>query len=257
MTTKIATLAAILALSSSLSVSAAIKNVPVTEAKLAQLTQQDDYQNVSAIKRAFAKKVALNFNVIEPTLKQQLSHYRLVVTPDELGSSHISQQLDLATANHALNFLKGLPLNTGNLLQLRLAHSDMLANWQQGQAPLFAFAPQGNDKYWTHIEAFDQSGQLHSLPVDELPTQPTFIIELDQHKTHHAGLAVMKHVFNAHHEEPTSLTHRTLNNAEPLSTSVLKKIRLKMMKNRGFQALLKCMALLQALIRAEMHLCLM
>ena len=226
MTTKIATLAALLALTSSFTASAAIKTAPMTTAQLTQLTQQDEYQDVSAIKRALAKKIALNFNTIEPTVKQQLSQYRLVVTPDELGSLNISQLLDLSTANQALHFLKGLPKNSGDLLQLRLAHSDMLANWQQGQAPLFAFAPQGNDKYWTHIDAFDQSGQLHSLPVDELPTQPTFIIELDQHKTHQAGLAVMKHVFNASHFKPSSMAHQTLNDAEPLSTSVLKKIRL-------------------------------
>ncbi|MBE0364453.1 hypothetical protein PULV_a2793 [Pseudoalteromonas ulvae UL12] len=226
MTTKTTKLLTLMALASCASAFSPLHATEMTQLQLTQLTEQAQYENVSAIKRTLAQKIAANYTMIAPALKQQLSQYNLVFNPQALHTLSANIPLELSQANQALHHLKGLPSQTGDLLQLRLAHSDMLVEWQQGQAPLFAFAPQGNDKHWTHIEAFDQFGQIHTLDVNELPTQPTFIIELDQHKTQQAGLAVMKNIFAANHSQTEQLQMTPQGDAEPLSTSVLNKIRL-------------------------------
>ena len=226
MTTTITKLAALIALTCSAATALAIEAAPLTAMNNDPTTEIAQQQSVFAVKRSLAKKIALNYATFAPQMKQQLSQYNLTMDAQQLSSLAIPKSLNLAQANHMIQQLKGLPNNTDNLLQLRLAHSDMLVDWQQGKAPLFAFAPQGNDKYWTEIEAFDQFGQIHILAVDELPQQPTFIIELDGKKTHQAGLAVMKQILTANQPQIQAPMMQTQDTAEPLSTSVLNKIRL-------------------------------
>ena len=192
---------------------------------LAKLAQ---YKDVATIKRNFAKQIALNYSVLNADLKQTLSQYKLVLNADQLPSLGMHTQQNTRLANNALQQLKGLPQNTGSLLQVRLASDKMLSAWQQGERPLFAFAPAGDDTKWSEIEAFDQYGDIHYLSVDQMPTQPVFIIELDQQKVQDAGIAVMRGILSANKFSKSTVSPKNqLSNEQPLQTSVLKKIRLE------------------------------
>lgn len=195
------------------------------------LRAQGQFDNVTTIKRNLAKSVAVNYHTLDAHLKQQLSTYQLSLNVEKLPALGMQKQHDLNAANSSLLQLKGLPANTGSLMQVRLASENMLDRWQQGDAPLFAFAPSGDDKNWSEIEAFDQFGNIHYLSVDDMPEQPVFVIELDQQKVHHAGLNVMKQVFSSANTQKTSAvsvnqTQQTQNNDQPISTSILKYIHL-------------------------------
>lgn len=192
---------------------------------LAKLAQ---YKDVATIKRNFAKQIALNYSVLNAVHKQTLSQYKLVLNADQLPSLGMHTQQNTRLANNALQQLKGLPQNTGSLLQVRLASDKMLSAWQQGERPLFAFAPAGDDTQWSEIEAFDQYGDIHYLSVDQMPTQPVFIVELDQQKVQDAGIAVMRGILSANKFSKTTVSPKNqLSNEQPLQTSVLKKIRLE------------------------------
>nr|WP_081745115.1 MULTISPECIES: DUF3103 family protein [unclassified Pseudoalteromonas] len=192
---------------------------------LAKLAQ---YKDVATIKRNFAKQIALNYSVLNADLKQTLSQYKLVLNADQLPSLGMHTQQNTRLANNALQQLKGLPQNTGSLLQVRLASDKMLSAWQQGERPLFAFAPAGDDTQWSEIEAFDQYGDIHYLSVDQMPTQPVFIVELDQQKVQDAGIAVMRGILSANKLSKSTVSPKNqLSNEQPLQTSVLKKIRLE------------------------------
>ncbi|WP_036956511.1 MULTISPECIES: DUF3103 family protein [Pseudoalteromonas] len=192
---------------------------------LAKLAQ---YKDVATIKRNFAKQIALNYSVLNADLKQTLSQYKLVLNADQLPSLGMHTQQNTRLANNALQQLKGLPQNTGSLLQVRLASDKMLSAWQQGERPLFAFAPAGDDTQWSEIEAFDQYGDIHYLSVDQMPTQPVFIVELDQQKVQDAGIAVMRGILSTNKFSKSTVSPRNqLSNEQPLQTSVLKKIRLE------------------------------
>ncbi|KYL33688.1 hypothetical protein A2I96_02995 [Pseudoalteromonas tetraodonis] len=192
---------------------------------LAKLAQ---YKDVATIKRNFAKQIALNYSVLNADLKQTLSQYKLVLNADQLPSLGMHTQQNTRLANNALQQLKGLPQNTGSLLQVRLASDKMLSAWQQGERPLFAFAPAGDDTQWSEIEAFDQYGDIHYLSVDQMPTQPVFIVELDQQKVQDAGIAVMRGILSTNKFSKTTVSPKNqLSNEQPLQTSVLKKIRLE------------------------------
>ena len=192
------------------------------------LVQQAQYKNVATIKRNFAKQVALNYSVLNADLKQSVNKYNLVLNADQLSTVARHTKRNISQANSALQQLKGLPNNTGSLLQVRLASESMLTDWQQGEKPLFAFAPAGDDSQWSEIEAFDQFGDIHYLSVDQMPTQPVFIVELDQQKVQDAGIAVMKGILSANKFSKNMVSPQNqLSNEQPLQTSVLKKIHLE------------------------------
>ncbi|MBB1420813.1 DUF3103 family protein [Pseudoalteromonas sp. SG43-7] len=192
------------------------------------LSKLAQYKDVTTIKRNFAKQIALNYSVLNADLKQTLSQYKLILNADQLPSLGMHTQQNTRLANSALQQLKGLPQNTGSLLQVRLASDEMLSAWQQGERPLFAFAPAGDDSQWSEIEAFDQFGDIHYLSVDQMPTQPVFIVELDQQKVQDAGIAVMRGILSANKFSKTTVSPQNqLSNEQPLQTSVLKKIRLE------------------------------
>jgi len=192
------------------------------------LSKLAQYKDVATIKRNFAKQIALNYSVLNADLKQTLSQYKLVLNADQLPSLGMHTQQNTRLANSALQQLKGLQQNTGSLLQVLFASDKMLSAWQQGERPLFAFAPAGDDTQWSEIEAFDQYGDIHYLSVDQMPTQPVFIVELDQKKVQDAGIAVTRGILSANKFSKTTVSPKNqLSNEQPLQTSVLKKIRLE------------------------------
>ena len=177
------------------------------------------------IKKQVAKNVALSLSGVNTQLQLQLNQYQDTVPLDQVAVNANTQRL-VAEANQYTRQLKGLSDNNSNLYQLRLADNEMLTAWQQGQMPLIAFAPKGDDKDWQYVEAYDHQGQLHLLDAHTLPQRPVLIVELDSAQVKREGLAVMRRVFAEHGMTMASQDVTAGDEAQPLSTSVLKRIRL-------------------------------
>ena len=177
------------------------------------------------IKKQVAKNVALSLSGVNTQLQLQLNQYQDTVPLDQVAVNANTQRL-VAEANQYTRQLKGLSDNNSNLYQLRLADNEMLTAWQQGQMPLIAFAPKGDDKDWQYVEAYDHQGQLHLLDAHTLPQRPVLIVELDNAQVKREGLAVMRRVFADHGMAMPSQDATAGDEAQPLSTSVLKRIRL-------------------------------
>ncbi|NUZ12131.1 DUF3103 family protein [Pseudoalteromonas sp. McH1-7] len=180
---------------------------------------------VADIKKQIAKNLALSLHQINTQVQTQLSEYQDTISLEQLQVGGAAAKL-MTEASQYTRALKGLTDNTSNLYQLRIASSQMLTKWQQGEVPLIAFAPKGDDKSWQYVEAFDQHGQLHLLDAHKMPERPVLIVELDAKKTKAEGLEVMKRVFAKQGMMMPSAEMQTNDEAAPISTSVLKKIRL-------------------------------
>lgn len=200
-------------------------NISATQIDKTKITSNQIQQtSVTNIKRQIAKEIAVNYSIQSEIFKDNISYNNLTISSDLLQSSALSKRLQLKERSNSIRVLKGFQLAQSNLVQLRLADNLMIDALNKGKEPLFAFEPAGNDKYWEEIEAFDMQGNLHILDVVALPTHPTFIVELDTNKTLKAGLNVMRSVLKSQ-----SANIKTLNSTsqdQPISTSVLKKIRL-------------------------------
>ncbi len=182
--------------------------------------------NVAAQKRELARILAKRYPVLAGELKEKINRYQLHLSTDELQALTSSERQMLQQADNRIRRSKGLSQQGPSLLQLRLADEAMLAAWQGGEEPLFAFAPEGNDKYWDVIEAFDSRGYVHLLDVNTLPDRPVLVVELDGKKALSEGLKVMRETFAKGHGGSVSQAVTTQSDAEAISTSVLKRIRL-------------------------------
>jgi hypothetical protein len=142
------------------------------------------------------------------------------------------QQGDLA-----IKSTKGLDFVSESLIELRLADESMLTAWQAGKAPLFAFAPEGNDSQWDYIEAFDTNGNIELLDVYNMPERPVFVVGIDGKRALAEGLKVMRSVFSGQNEMNKSslgtglfdVAANVSTTAEDgsISTTVIKTIHLK------------------------------
>lgn len=99
-------------------------------------------------------------------------------------------------ANSAVLVAKGLPADTGSLLQLRLGHPDMKAALSRGEAPLVAAAP--TDDAVTAVTAYDRAGAPVRLDATAVPQRPVFVVEVDTDKALQAGMAVFRAILDAH-----------------------------------------------------------
>jgi hypothetical protein len=202
---------------------APLEQVPVNKSQKIELNSVYDF------KRDLAKKLSKEYSHFENSLKSQVNEYNMIVSIDKNLESSSNSQLNFSQVNSQLRQIKGLTANGEPLLQVRLAHRDMLLSWQQGNAPLFAFEPKGNEKNWRNIEAFDIEGNTHLLDVYTLPEQPVFVVELNSHKSIKAGLQVMKAILSStDNKKPLRFDKHDTNstNSTDISTSVLKKIKL-------------------------------
>ncbi|EEW07601.1 DUF3103 domain-containing protein [Vibrio mimicus] len=208
-----------------------------------QLSPQAKADAVVAQKRQLAESFSQNYATYAQTLKTQITADNLSVSMSDLvdvaPSAEFSQQL--RSADKSVRSLKGIEQYTDQLLQLRLADASMLQEWKEGESPLFAFEPSGNDDTWQYIEAFDVYGQIHQLDVYQLPDVPVFVVDNDSAIELKAGLQAMRAEMQRlgqdsqlSTEESSSVeaSTRTLSRSAdsdtpPLSTTVLKKIRLQ------------------------------
>ncbi|MCF2908674.1 DUF3103 domain-containing protein [Pseudoalteromonas sp. DL2-H2.2] len=223
-----------LGLSAAASATAApVETVSNLAAPLAQIDRFNPQAfQVSDIKKVMAKSLAQELSQQGPRWQSALaSQPRLTV--QDMQVSQQAQSL-IGQASTQTRVLKGLPQSDSNLYQLRLASADMLSQWQEGEEPLIAFAPKGDDKTWIHVEAYDSDGQLHLLDAQQMPQRPVLVLELDQQQVRREGLAVMQNIFSSAREAQS--VERFSNNmlqtnqmtiqSEAISTSVLKRIRL-------------------------------
>ncbi|MCG7536985.1 DUF3103 family protein [Pseudoalteromonas sp. OOF1S-7] len=225
-----------LALSLSAAASATAAPVEAVNKLAAPLAQIDRFNpqafQVSDIKKVMAKSLAQELSHQGPRWQSALaSQPRLTV--QDMQVSQQAQSL-IGQASTQTRVLKGLPQSDSNLYQLRLASADMLSQWQEGEEPLIAFAPKGDDKTWIHVEAYDSDGQLHLLDAQQMPQRPVLVLELDQQQVRREGLAVMQNIFSSARDGQTVerfsrdmlQTNQMTIQSEAISTSVLKRIRL-------------------------------
>ncbi|MEX2962932.1 DUF3103 family protein [Microbulbifer sp. TYP-18] len=175
-------------------------------------------------KRLLARQFADSYATANLALKQHINHRDLSVSADKIYQTN--KKL-LNRSNQMIRIAKGLNPSGENLIQLRIASKKMITAWHNGSDPLFAFSPEGDEKQWTGIEAFDTDGNVHFLDVYTLPTRPVFIVELDGRKALREGLEVMRNLFSARDAELSRSNILETGFTEPLSTTVLKHIRLE------------------------------
>ncbi|MBD1570394.1 MULTISPECIES: DUF3103 domain-containing protein [Aliivibrio] len=202
----------------------------------AMAAAQDDVS-----KRALAQELSRAFPQLENNLKSTINQYQMSASLSDLSTQTKPQpqvrtfMAAMTTANKTEIQARGLEKYTDELLELRLADPSMLARWQAGQSPLFAFEPEGAESEWQYIEAYDIDGNLHYLDVYDVPERPVLVVDTNNREELKAGLALMRDEFKAlQSSEPSEkvkpAAYAMLRSAaEPteINTTILKKIQLK------------------------------
>lgn len=200
--------------------------------------------SVASAKREIALALSRQYTQVLPALQSGINRYNLTVNADQvLQSSGITTQA-LHKSERAIRSAKGLATTAANksvfkgvkhpdLVQFRLADASMLNDWQQGVSPLFAFEPEGNDKDWANIEAYDVNGDIHLLDVYQLPDRPVIVVGLDKQQTIREGLAVMREILaqstDSRKQLKSAYPQRSASKsgAQAISTTVIKQISLQ------------------------------
>ncbi|SGY85306.1 Putative uncharacterized protein [Moritella viscosa] len=221
----------------------------VSAAKFADTKQiaqkRPDYGiSVASAKREIALELSRQYTQVLPTLQSGINRYNLTVNADQvLQSSGVATQA-LHKSEQAIRSAKGLStrsvqnsifkrVDNPNLVQFRLADASMLSDWQHGVSPLFAFEPEGNDKDWANIEAYDVNGDIQLLDVYQLPDRPVFVVELDKQQTIREGLAVMRKILaqssDSEKQLKSAYPQRSASKSgdKPISTTLIKQISLQ------------------------------
>ncbi|UXI04577.1 DUF3103 domain-containing protein [Photobacterium sp. TY1-4] len=196
-------------------------------------------------KRTLALSLSQQYQQLAPVLHRTISQYQLNAPLNELKQSKRAAPFaqSMMAMDEALRVEKGIDSYTDTIMELRLADQSMLARWQAGQSPLFAWEPEGNDQHWQYIEAYDIDGNIHLLDVYEVPDRPVLVVDTNSRKELEAGIKAMndeiKRLQGEHHPDaaPRSMTHQSFSAAASdfntqvevpsISTTVLSKIRLK------------------------------
>lgn len=206
------------------------------------LRAQQRADAISNEKRDIAYYLSQHYNLYSNSLQSTLNNDNLSVSIADLVSDGQNPTLRsrVKQADETIRTLQGIEAFTDELLELRLADGTMLKDLQQGQLPLFAFEPKGNEQTWQFIEAFDIYGNTHQLDVYQLPNFPVFVVDNNSAKSLQAGLQAMRQELQKLGQQPINQSDdllstsqaRNLNvsnksESQPLSTTVLKKIRLE------------------------------
>ncbi|NRD74082.1 DUF3103 family protein [Shewanella sp. VB17] len=200
------------------------------------LSEQPAIGTVSDTKRDIALELSRQYSHISSVLQSTINQYNLTIDAQQAFQLSGIDDRKLQDAELTIRAAKGLNIQNNNqlgersnteanLLQFRLADVSMLSDWQRGEAPLFAFEPDGNDTQWAHVEAYDLDGKIHLLDVYELPQRPVFVIGLDKQKMNQEGLAVMRNILTSGISlvppQPHALSNQTI------STTVIKQISME------------------------------
>ena len=204
----------------------------------------------SAQKQSLALQISERYSDLELSLKAQISEKNLSAPVDKLSStqpySAFSSRMQKADLGYRK--MKGINDFSDSVLEVRMADEAMIEAWKNGENPLFAFEPSGDDSNWQYIEAYDVYGQVHELDVYQMPDVPVFVVDSNGAEELKAGLMAMQAEMqklgtttqinavsdtNADESKPqkSSLMNRArrsmaLSEPEPLNTTQLTKIRL-------------------------------
>lgn len=182
-----------------------------------------------------AKQLSSNYTAIEDSLKSGISEDQLSISLTELNNKEPEAEFTKAmqSADLEIRSLKGVNDYADELMQVRLADKSMLQEWKDGETPLFAFEPKGDDEAWQYVEAYDIHGQIHQLDVNKLPDVPVLVIDTDSSKELKAGLQVMQKEMGSMglaaqllSYEDTPLASMSSDSSSEISTTAIKKIRL-------------------------------
>ncbi|KLN64982.1 MULTISPECIES: DUF3103 domain-containing protein [Vibrio] len=206
------------------------------------MTSLSKAEEISKQKQELALQFSERYQSLETNLKAQITEKNLSASVSQIQSaqpySAFSRQLQQADQNYRT--MKGVEDFTDSLIELRIADASMVEQWKQGESPLFAFEPSGDDSNWQYVEAYDVYGQLHQLDVYEMPDVPVFVVDSNGAEELRAGLEAMQAEMQRL-GQPTKLTtdepvakpkaqrvRRSVMTADvqPLSTTQLTKIRL-------------------------------
>ncbi|MFA0310609.1 hypothetical protein BH581_22910 [Vibrio splendidus] len=211
-------------------------------------------ENASAQKQSLALQISERYSDLELSLKAQISEKNLSTPVDKLSSTHPYSALSIRMQKADLGYrkMKGINDFSDSVLEVRMADEAMIEAWKNGESPLFAFEPSGDDSNWQYIEAYDVYGQVHELDVYQMPDVPVFVVDSNGAEELKAGLMAMQaemqklgtttqinadsdgsKISNSKNKKAQKQTFATrasrsmaLSETQPLNTTQLTKIRL-------------------------------
>ncbi|MEZ8861627.1 DUF3103 domain-containing protein [Vibrio sp. 10N.247.311.51] len=207
-------------------------------------------ESSAAQKQSLALQISARYSDLELSLKDQITEKQLSTPIDKLNSAkpYSAFSSKMQKADLGYRKMKGINNFSDSVLEIRMADEAMIEAWKNGENPLFAFEPSGDDSNWQYIEAYDVYGQVHQLDVYQMPDVPVFVVDSNGAEELKAGLMAMQaemqklgtttqinadSVINTDESKPQkpslmSKAHRsmTLSEPEPLNTTQLTKIRL-------------------------------
>ncbi|MDL5028647.1 DUF3103 domain-containing protein [Vibrio sp. TMPB1044] len=206
-------------------------------------------ENASAQKQSLALQISARYSDLELSLKDQITEKQLSTPIDKLNSAkpYSAFSSKMQKADLSYRKMKGVNDFSDSLLEIRMADEAMIEAWKNGESPLFAFEPSGDDSNWQYIEAYDVYGQVHELDVYQTPDVPVFVIDSNGAEELKAGLMAMQAEMNklgtasqinansdkssVHKSQKQPLMNkvrRSISESEPeeLNTTQLSKIRL-------------------------------
>ncbi|TCT44240.1 DUF3103 family protein [Vibrio crassostreae] len=155
-------------------------------------------ENSSAQKQSLALQISARYSDLELSLKDQITEKQLSTPIDKLNSdkpySAFSSKMQKADLSYRK--MKGINDFSDSVLEIRMADEAMIEAWQNGESPLFAYEPSGDDSNWQYIEAYDVYGQVHELDVYQMPDVPVFVIDSNGSEELKAGLMAMQAEMN-------------------------------------------------------------
>lgn len=155
-------------------------------------------ENSSAQKRSLALQISARYSDLELSLKDQITGKQLSTPIDKLNSAkpYSAFTSKMQKADLSYRKMKGVNDFSDSLLEIRMADEAMIEAWKNGESPLFAFEPSGDDSNWQYIEAYDVYGQVHELDVYQTPDVPVFVIDSNGAEELKAGLMAMQAEMN-------------------------------------------------------------
>lgn len=192
---------------------------------------------ISNEKKDIAQLMSENYPLYSQQLLMTLNKDNLSVNILSLLNDQVENETKarVKQADSQIRHLQGIEEFSDNILELRLVNQAMLTALKNGQSPLFAFEPKGNEKEWQYIEAFDVNGVIHQLDVEQAPTFPVLVVDSNNAQTLIAGLKAMRAEFERLGQSSIAVNTNqaqlarslsTKTDVKPLSTTVLKSIYL-------------------------------
>ncbi|MCB5358832.1 hypothetical protein BCU85_00565 [Vibrio lentus] len=151
-------------------------------------------ESSAAQKQSLALQISARYSDLELSLKDQITEKQLSTPIDKLNSAkpYSAFSSKMQKADLSYRKMKGVNDFSDSLLEIRMADEAMIEAWKNGESPLFAFEPSGDDSNWQYIEAYDVYGQVHELDVYQTPDVPVFVIDSNGAEELKAGLMAMQ-----------------------------------------------------------------